>query len=87
VKVVKNKMAPPFKEALFDMIYPTGIDKVSSMIDAALNCGVLQKSGAWFRYGEKQIAQGRDGTKEAVKADPKLKAAIYTDVKKKIGLK
>jgi len=87
VKVVKNKMAPPFREALFDMIYPTGIDKVSSMIDAALNCGVLQKSGAWFRYGDKQIAQGRDGTKEAVKADPKLKAAIYTDVKKKIGLK
>ncbi|MEI6886827.1 MAG: recombinase RecA [bacterium] len=87
VKVVKNKMAPPFREALFDMIYPYGIDKISSMIDAALNLGIIQKSGAWFRYGDKQLAQGKDGTKEAIKADVKLKAAIYNDVKKKVGLK
>ncbi|MEI6462495.1 MAG: recombinase RecA [bacterium] len=87
VKVVKNKMAPPFREALFDMIYPYGIDKISSMIDAALSLGIIQKSGAWFRYGDKQLAQGKDGTKEAIKADVKLKAAIYNDVKKKVGLK
>ena len=86
VKVVKNKMAPPFKEATFDIIYPNGIDKVSSLIDAALQFDVLQKSGAWFRKGDLQLAQGKEAAKELIRADAKLRKEIYQDVKKKANI-
>ncbi len=85
VKVVKNKMAPPFKEAMFDIIYPNGIDKVSSLLDAAVSLGIIEKAGTWFRYGEKQLAQGRDGTKELLRAETDLRKKVYADVRKKIG--
>ena len=84
VKVVKNKMAPPFKEATFDIIYPNGIDKVSSLLDAAVTLGVVGKSGAWFSMGDKQLAQGRDGTKELMKTDTELRKKIYAEVRKKM---
>jgi recombination protein RecA len=76
VKVVKNKMAPPFKEASFDMIYPLGIDKESSILDAAVSQGIVEKSGAWFKYGEKQLAQGKDATVALMKEDKKLSDEI-----------
>ncbi len=81
VKVVKNKMAPPFKEATFDMIYPKGIDKESSILDAATELGVVTKSGSWFKYGDEQLAQGREATSELLREDKKLKAKIEKDVK------
>ncbi|MFA5633858.1 MAG: recombinase RecA [Candidatus Dojkabacteria bacterium] len=81
VKVVKNKMAPPFKEATFDMIYPKGIDKESSILDAATELGVITKSGSWFKYGDEQLAQGREATSELLREDKKLKAKIEKDVK------
>ena len=84
VKVVKNKMAPPFKEATFDMIYPLGIDKESSILDAAVDQGIVQKSGAWFKYGDQQIAQGRDASIEALKEDKKLSNKIEKEVRAKI---
>ena len=84
VKVVKNKMAPPFKEATFDMIYPLGIDKESSILDAAVDQGIVQKSGAWFKYGDLQIAQGRDASIEALKEDKKLSNKIEKEVRAKI---
>ncbi len=82
VKVVKNKMAPPFKEAMFDIIYPNGIDKVSSLIDAAVNFNVIQKAGAWFRKGDIQLAQGKEALKEVLKADDKLRKEVYLEVRK-----
>lgn len=81
VKVVKNKMAPPFKEATFDMIYPMGIDKESSILDAAMQLGIVQKAGAWFRYGDQQLAQGKDATVALLKEDTKLKDAIEKAVR------
>ena len=84
VKVVKNKMAPPFKEATFNMIYPMGIDKESSILDAALELGVIQKAGAWFSYGDTQLGQGRESTADVLREDKKLKEKIVKEVKAKI---
>jgi recombination protein RecA len=84
VKVVKNKMAPPFKEATFDMIYPMGIDKESSILDAAADQGIVEKSGAWYKYGDDQIAQGRDASIQALKDDKKLRDKIEKEVRAKI---
>lgn len=84
VKVVKNKLAPPFKEASFDMIYPLGIDKESSILDAAVSQGIVQKAGAWFRYGDKQLAQGKDATVALLKEDGKLCKEIEKATRAKI---
>jgi len=84
VKIVKNKMAPPFKEATFDMIYPLGIDKESSILDAAIQLDIVQKSGAWFRYGDQQLAQGKDSTVALLKEDTKLKDNIEKAVRAKM---
>jgi len=87
VKVVKNKVAPPFKEATFDMIYPMGIDKESSILDAGLQLDVIQKSGTWFRYGDQQLAQGREAVAELLRKDSKLKEKIVKDIKSKAKIK
>jgi recombination protein RecA len=72
VKVVKNKVAPPFTEAEFDIMYNEGISNVGSLIDIALEKGVLEKRGSWLSYKGNQLAQGRDAAKEALKADENL---------------
>ena len=82
LKVVKNKVAPPFTEAEFDIMYNEGISAVGSLLDLALEHGILLKRGSWFSYNGEQLAQGRDATKEAIKADEKLYAEIETAVKK-----
>ncbi len=84
VKIVKNKMAPPFKEATFDMIYPLGIDKESSILDAAIQQNIVDKSGAWFKYGDQQLAQGRDSTVQLLKEDKKLRDEIEKQVRAKM---
>lgn len=84
VKVVKNKVAPPFKEATFNMIYPMGIDKESSILDAALEAGILEKAGAWIKYGDQQLAQGRESAIEMLKGDKKLKEKIEKEVRAKM---
>jgi len=86
VKVVKNKMAPPFKEAMFDIIYPNGIDKVSSLLDAAVQYDVVQKAGSWFKMGDNQLGQGADAVKELLKTDKELRKKVYAGVKKAAGL-
>ncbi|MBD3281046.1 recombinase RecA [Candidatus Dojkabacteria bacterium] len=86
VKVVKNKMAPPFKQAIFDIIYPNGIDKISSLIDAAITFDVMQKAGSWIKKGDVQVAQGLDAAKEVLREDTKLRKEVYQEVKKKAGL-
>ena len=72
VKVVKNKVAPPFTEAEFDIMYNEGISNVGSLIDIALEKGVLEKRGSWLSFKGNQLAQGRDAAKEALKADENL---------------
>jgi recombination protein RecA len=84
VKVVKNKVAPPFKEASFNMIYPMGIDKESSILDAAIDKGVVEKAGAWLKYGDQQLAQGKDAAAELLKKDTKLRDKIVKEVLAKV---
>lgn len=86
VKVVKNKMAPPFKEAIFDIIYPNGIDKYSSLIDAALQFDVIQRAGAWFKRGDLQLGQGKNAVIELMKEDKKLTKEILDEVRSKSGI-
>ncbi len=76
VKVVKNKIAPPFKEAEFDIMYGEGISRVGELVDLAVKADVIQKAGAWFSYGEKRLGQGRDNVKILFQQEPELAAEI-----------
>lgn len=80
-KVVKNKVAAPFRSAEFDIIYSEGISRESSIIDVALSYGILQKQGAWFSYGDTKIGQGREGARSFLKENPKLVSEIEKKVK------
>lgn len=86
VKIVKNKVAPPFKEAEF-MVTKDGIDRNESLVDAAITEGILAKSGAFIRYGEKLLGQGKEQVKEALAEDAKLKAQIFKEVMEKVKAK
>ncbi len=80
VKVVKNKVAPTFKEAEFDMIFGEGISREGELLDLAVKLDIVEKSGAWFSYGETRLGQGRDNSKAFIKANPELYAEIETRV-------
>ena len=92
VKVVKNKVAPPFKEAYFDIIFPlegvkkAGIDNLSSLIDAAVQFGIIQKAGSWYRKGDKQLAQGKASLRNLLAEDEALRKEIFAELKKKTGI-
>ncbi|MDQ6604621.1 MAG: recombinase RecA [Chloroflexota bacterium] len=77
VKVVKNKVAPPFKQAEFDIMYAEGISAAGSILDVGVELGVVRKSGAWFYYGEERVGQGRENAKEFLKAHPEMQEEIY----------
>ncbi len=81
IKVVKNKVAPPFTEVEFDIMYDEGISSTGSLLDLALEMEIIQKRGSWFSYDGNQLAQGRDAAKDALKADPALYESIETKVK------
>lgn len=81
VKVAKNKLAPPFKIAEFDIIFNEGISFEGSMIDLGVEKGVIEKKGAWFSFGEKRLGQGREGVKAELKKNPELKAEILDAIK------
>ena len=83
-KVVKNKMAPPFREAEFDVMYGQGISRVGELLDLAVKLNIVQKSGAWFSYGEERLGQGRDNVKELFKSNPELASAIEKKVMESI---
>ncbi|WEV58459.1 recombinase RecA [Bifidobacterium sp. ESL0728] len=86
VKVVKNKMAPPFKFAEFDILYGEGISKEGSVLDMALQCDVVKKSGSWFTYEGDQLGQGRENVRQFLKDNPALTDEIERKVKIKYGL-
>ena len=75
-KIVKNKVAPPFKEAEFDIMFGEGISKIGELIDLGVKLGVVQKSGAWFNYGDVRLGQGRDNAKAYLKEHPETAAEI-----------
>ncbi len=86
VKVVKNKVAPPFKEAQFDILYNEGISRLGDLIDCAVENNIIQKSGSWFAYNNDRIGQGRDAVKKYLQENPKLAKEIDTTLRKKLGL-
>jgi recombination protein RecA len=86
VKVVKNKVAPPFKEAEFDIIYGLGISKAGCILDMASDLNIVNKSGAWYSYGENRIGQGRENAREFLLKDPKIMAEIERKVRLGVGL-
>ena len=81
VKVVKNKVAPPFKKAEFDIMFGEGISKLGEIIDLGVDYEIIKKSGSWFSYGDRKIGQGRDAVKEALKNDEKLMEEIELRVR------
>ena len=85
VKVVKNKMAPPFKTAEFDIMYNEGISKVGSLLDVATDLGLLEKRGSWFSYNGEQLGQGRDQTKALLTSNVELQEKIATAIKEKLA--
>ena len=87
LKVVKNKIAPPFGEAEFDIMYDEGVSNTGSLLDLALEHEILQKRGSWISYKGTQLAQGRDAAKEILKNDPVIYGEIEAAVKDKLGIK
>ena len=86
VRVVKNKIAPPFREAEFDILHNEGISKTGAIIDAGVNLEVLTKSGTWISFNNEKVGQGRDAAIKALKENPKLQDAIEKEVRKKISV-
>ena len=86
VKVVKNKMAPPFREAEFDIIFGEGISREGDVLDLAAGNGIIEKSGAWYSYKGDRIGQGRDNSRVFLKENPEVMVQIENDVRTKLGI-
>jgi recombination protein RecA len=87
VKVVKNKVAPPFREALFDILYGEGVSLEGEILELGVNCGVVDKSGAWYQYEKDRIGQGKDNARDFLKENPELAAEIEAKIREKLGVK
>jgi recombination protein RecA len=86
VKVVKNKIAPPFREALFDILYGEGISREGEMIELGVAHNVIEKSGAWYAYRGEKIGQGKDHTRDYLKEHPELAAEIEAKIRTAVGV-
>ena len=86
VKVVKNKMAPPFKQAEFDILYGFGISREGSLIDLAVECGIVRKAGAWFTYDTDQLGQGKENARNYLKTNPDIANELEKKIKEKMGI-
>jgi recombination protein RecA len=86
VKVVKNKLAPPFKQVEFDIMYGEGVSKVGELVDLGVKAGVVEKSGAWYSYDSQRIGQGRENAKVFLKQNPDVAAKIEAAVRANSGL-
>jgi recombination protein RecA len=87
VKVVKNKVAPPFRQAEFDILFDGGISHISLLVDLASEANIIQKSGAWYSYGDQRIGQGRENAKLFLRDNPELMAEIEVRVKEALGIR
>ena len=81
VKVIKNKVAPPFREAEFDIVYGEGISKAGNILDMAVNMDIIEKSGSWFSYDGNRIGQGRENVKKYLKENPEVLAEVEEKVR------
>jgi recombination protein RecA len=81
VKIVKNKLAPPFKKAEFDIVYGEGISKVGEIVDLSVEQNIVKKSGSWFSYGETKLGQGREAVKQLLKDNPELADELENKIK------
>jgi len=86
VKVVKNKVAPPFKQVEFDIMYGEGISKTGELLDIGVKAGVVEKSGSWYSYGDERIGQGRENAKAFLKSNPTLAAEVEDKIRAANGL-
>ncbi|MEZ5289375.1 MAG: recombinase RecA [Vicinamibacterales bacterium] len=86
VKVVKNKMAPPFRDAEFDIVYGEGVSREGDLLDLAVDKKIVEKSGAWFAYGGERLGQGRENVKAFLKEHPEIRASIEDKVRRELGL-
>src|SRR5438105_6626298 len=86
VKVVKNKVAPPFREAEFDVMYGEGISREGDLLDLAVEKRIVEKSGAWFAFGGERLGQGRENAKQFLKENPSVRQAVEDRVRKELGL-
>jgi len=86
VKIVKNKVAPPFREAEFDVMYGEGISKTGDLLDLAVDKRIVEKSGAWFAYGGERLGQGRENAKQFLKDNPEIYKAIEERVRRELGM-
>ena len=86
VRVVKNKVAPPFREAEFDIIYGKGVSHTGELIDAAVNHNIIEKAGAWFSYGSDRLGQGRENAKKFLEETPEIYEEINLKVRQKMGM-
>ena len=87
VKIVKNKVAPPFKQAEFDIMYGEGVSKAGEILDHAVELDIVKKSGAWFSYGETKLGQGRDTVKDLIKDNPELSEELEAQIKEALANK
>jgi recombination protein RecA len=86
VKVVKNKLAPPFRQVEFDIMYGEGISKTGELLDLGVKAGVVEKSGAWFSYDSQRLGQGRENSRQFLKDNPQIANAIELAVRESSGL-
>jgi recombination protein RecA len=86
VKIVKNKVAPPFREAEFDVMYGEGISREGDLLDLAVDRRIVEKSGTWFAFGGERLGQGRENVKQFLKDNPATFKAIEEKVRRELGL-